>query len=290
MKPEPKYRLIAIDLDGTLLCPKGQVSGRVKAAIHQAVRGGFQVCFATGRSYKESRRIIESVEHFDCAVFVTGAIVVDTSCHKVVHRRLMDAELARQVCAFLEEKKQTVLALQDSPASEHDYLVTAGTPLNQATQSWITVTDSTIKRASDLAVHDHKHTLRVGIVAEPGQADQYRLGLLEHFGDRIACNGLTVQSHRMQVLEVFEPAVNKWAGVQHVASRHGILAEQVVAIGDDVNDVPMIERAGLGVAMGNAPPQVRQAAQRVIGHNSQDGLAEFLEELIEEHGAAVAAR
>ena len=81
MKAEPKYRLIAIDLDGTLLCPKGKVTDRVKAAVHDALRSGFLICFATGRSYKESRRIIESVEHFDCAVFVTGAIVVDTSCH-----------------------------------------------------------------------------------------------------------------------------------------------------------------------------------------------------------------
>ena len=77
--------------------------------------------------------------------------------------------------------------------------------------------------------------------------------------------------------------MNKWKGVLHAAARHGVLPEQIVAIGDDINDLPMMLNAGLGVAMGNAKPEVQAAAKRVIKTNGEDGLAEFLEELIEEH-------
>jgi hydroxymethylpyrimidine pyrophosphatase-like HAD family hydrolase len=83
----------------------------------------------------------------------------------------------------------------------------------------------------------------------------------------------------MRVLEVFDPAVNKWQGVLHVAGRHGILPGAIVAVGDDVNDLAMIRAAALGVAMGNAPEHVRAQAKRVIGNNGQDGLAAFLEEI-----------
>jgi hydroxymethylpyrimidine pyrophosphatase-like HAD family hydrolase len=85
------------------------------------------------------------------------------------------------------------------------------------------------------------------------------------------------------VLEVFDPAVNKWEGVLHVARLHGIEPGQIVAIGDDVNDVPMIRNAGLGVAMGNAKPEVLEVAKLVIRRNDEDGLADFLNELLDEH-------
>jgi hydroxymethylpyrimidine pyrophosphatase-like HAD family hydrolase len=92
-----------------------------------------------------------------------------------------------------------------------------------------------------------------------------------------------VPAYGVEVLEVFDPAVNKWKGVLHVAARHGIRPEQIVAIGDDVNDLPMIRQAGLGVAMGNSRSEVRAAARLVIKSNQEDGLAEFLEELVETH-------
>ena len=85
----------------------------------------------------------------------------------------------------------------------------------------------------------------------------------------------------IEVLEIFDPSVNKWEGILHVARRHNISAEQIIAIGDDMNDLHMIENAGLGVAMGNARPAVQAIAKRVIGTNREEGLAVFLEEIVE---------
>src|SRR5690242_2957717 len=73
-----RFRLVVIDLDGTLLTPAGQVTARVKAAIHRALGAGLLVCFATGRNWTESRDILEALEHYPTAVFVGGAMVVDT--------------------------------------------------------------------------------------------------------------------------------------------------------------------------------------------------------------------
>ena len=70
----PQYRMIAIDLDGTLLSPDGRVTPRTKTAVHGALAAGMLVCFATGRNMTESQMVLDAVAHYDTAVFVGGAI------------------------------------------------------------------------------------------------------------------------------------------------------------------------------------------------------------------------
>ncbi|MGA2231749.1 MAG: HAD hydrolase family protein [Tepidisphaeraceae bacterium] len=281
------YAMIGIDLDGTLLSTNGRVTPRTRGAIHNAVAAGMVVCFATGRSWRESCLILDESGHFADAVFVTGAIVADTRGGRTLRRRLMGPELARQVSAFFEKRRQTVLALQDSPQPDVDYLVTEAAELNVATQLWIKMTRTGIRRHGGLALapelgkpHTHENTVRISIVADAGDVDMCMTGLAEEFGPKVACHCLVVPSSGLRVLEVFEPAVNKWDGLMHVADANGITAERIIAVGDDVNDLPMIRNAGLGIAMANAPAEVRAAADRVIGPNGEDGLAVFLEELL----------
>jgi hypothetical protein len=107
--------------------------------------------------------------------------------------------------------------------------------------------------------------------------------LEEIFGNRIVFHSIAVMSFGVDVLEVFDPEVSKWQGLLHVASAHKINPADIIAIGDDVNDIPMVKNAGLGVAMGNARPELKAVARRIIGPNSEDGLARFLEELVIKH-------
>ncbi len=279
----PVYRMIAIDLDGTLLSPTGAVTPRSKAAVQRALRAGLLVCFATGRNWTESRTVLDAVAHYDSAVFVGGAMVIDTKQGVTLHRTMMQPRLAADVCRVLEDDGQAALALQDTGIAGIDYLVTGNVPLNDATRQWMDVTSAVVHRAGRLADHAHEHTIRVGIVAPGPEVARVKQALLDRFDRRIVCQSLFVPAYDVEVLEVFDPAVNKWQGVLHVAARHGIDASEIIAIGDDVNDVPMVKNAGLGVAMGNARPEVRAVAKRVIGSNEDEGLARFLEELVAEH-------
>jgi Cof subfamily protein (haloacid dehalogenase superfamily) len=275
------YRMIAIDLDGTLLSPKGEVTPRAKAAIHRALSAGYLVCFATGRNWTESRTVIEAVEHYGSAVFVGGAMVIDTEKQVTLHRSLMGPDLARDVCAFLETQGQTVMALQDTQTAGVDYLVGGEAELNAPTAHWMRVTAATTHRVATLGTHPHEHTVRVGIVAPTDETRRVRDEMTQRFEGRIVCHSLYVPAYSVEVLEVFDPAVNKWEGILHVARHHGIDPSQIIAIGDDVNDVPMLKNAGLGVAMGNARPEALAVARKVIGANADEGLAAFLEELVE---------
>ena len=275
--------MIAIDLDGTLLSPTGEVTKRAKDAVHQALNAGLLVCFATGRNWTESRMVVEAVEHYATAVFAGGAMVVDTERNRTLHRMMMDPGLAAELSAHFEAEGHAVLALQDTDAAGVDYLVTGEAELNDATTMWMRVTNAKIRRVARLGDYDHAHTIRVGIVAAQDACRRTSRTLEERFAGRIVQHGLYVPAYGVEVLEVFDAAVNKWQGILHVARHHGIEPGEIIAIGDDVNDIPMLTSAGLGVAMGNARPEIQAMAKRVIGSNAEEGLARFLEELVAGH-------
>jgi len=283
------FRMIAIDLDGTLLSPIGKVTSRTKNAIHRARAHGLKICFATGRNLTESRSVLKDVDHHDAAVFVGGAMVIDPATNLTMHRTLLPHQLAADLCEALEARGHAVLALQDTYAAGVDYFVSHDFPLNAATDHWLKVTSATVKRLPRLTGVRHEHTIRIGIVAPRGEATELQKELIERFGDRIFSLVLKVPAAGVDVLEVFDASVNKWAGVMTIAKRHGIEAKQIIAVGDDVNDVPMFKHAGLALAMGQASDEVKQQAHRVIASNHDDGLAQFLEDFVASHAAIEAA-
>src|SRR5262245_29161709 len=133
MGADKSYRMIAIDLDGTLLSHEGKVTDRTKSAIHGCLSAGMLVCFATGRNWTESKTVLDTVAHHAHAVFAGGAMVIDTSKEVTLHRTGVDGALAREICAALEEAGHAVLALQDTESAGVDYLISDETPLNDET-------------------------------------------------------------------------------------------------------------------------------------------------------------
>jgi Cof subfamily protein (haloacid dehalogenase superfamily) len=283
------YRMIAIDLDGTLLAPDGAVPPRARAAIHAALDAGLLVCFATGRNWTESKAILDTVGHHSTAVFVSGAMVIDARHEVTLHRTMMHPPLAREICAMLEDLGHSVLALQDTHKSGGvDYLATAGKQPNEAERLWREVTQTIVHEVPSLANWDHQNTIRIGVVAPSDDVRRALDELNQRFGDRVVSHCISVPAYGVDVMEIFDPAVNKWEGILHVARMHAVEPAEIVAVGDDVNDLPMLRNAGLGVAMGNARPEIRAAAARVIGRNDEDGLAIFLEQLVADHSVVPA--
>lgn len=276
-----KYRMIAIDLDGTLLSPRGVVSERTKVAVRRALDAGLLVCFATGRNWTESKLVLEAVEHYSTAVFAGGAMIVDTEKELVLHRTNMDPRLAAEVCGFIESRGLAALALQDNTATGVDYLTSEQIELDPITEAWMLAMDTAMHRIDGLGSHAHDHTIRVGTIGKREMITQLQADLIATFGERVMCQRIEIPRAQLDVLEVFDPAVNKWQGILLVAERHGVAPEQIIAIGDDVNDLTMIQNAGLGVAMGNAKQEVLAIADRVVGTNADEGLAAFLDELVD---------
>lgn len=275
-------KMLALDLDGTVLGPNGRVSERTRMAIRSAINAGVFVCFATGRTYGESRDVLAATEHYDLGVYVGGATVVDGATGETVYVHRMQPQLAAELCGFLESANCAVMALQDRVAAGIDYLVTDGLPLQPAFVDWMRIMQSTHRKVprGQLELSDHGNTIRISIAENAQAMSALREKLDAKFGQRIISHTIFVPAYGVEVLEIFDPAVTKWSGVQRVAKMRQIADDQIVAVGDDVNDIPMLKSAGLGVAMGNAKPHIQAIAKRVIGTNAEDGLAQFVEEML----------
>lgn len=275
------YRLIAIDLDGTLLNHEGKVSEANKLAIRAAIEAGFIVCFATGRNYYESMGVIDEVGHYDAAVFVGGASVVDTRHGETIHRQLMEETLATEVCGILAKYDLSPIVLQDRETAGVDFLYSQET-VPQVVKDWHHRHDARVRHVDDLTTADHSHTMRISTMGPAPLISSAEAALEAKFGERLFDYRVMLGATGAELLEIFDPSVNKWAGIQHVARERGIGREEIVAVGDDFNDIHMIRHAGLGVAMGNARDEIKAMADRVIGSHEHDGLAAFINELIEQ--------
>ncbi|MBW2715537.1 MAG: HAD hydrolase family protein, partial [Deltaproteobacteria bacterium] len=102
----------------------------------------------------------------------------------------------------------------------------------------------------------------------------------EEFGDRIRTHTLINKSYQGLILEFLSPLSGKWAALEAVAAETGVKPEEIIAVGDDTNDIEMIRNAGLGIAMGNAAPAVKQAADRVVRSNAEGGVVEAIEKVL----------
>ncbi|MBC7782616.1 MAG: Cof-type HAD-IIB family hydrolase [Burkholderiales bacterium] len=279
--------LFGIDLDGTLLSPTGLIADRTRLAIRAILDAGHRVAFATGRNYTEASKIFDIVEHRDLVVLVSGALVVDAKSGKTVHRAAMDPILAGELCGAIERHGHAAVAYVDRHHMGFDYLVSEGRIVHEALSSWMSLSDQRLERRSEMARQDHSHTLRVSTVLDVKAAAELKAAIMLEFGKRTYVHGVLVMSQGVEIVEMFDPHVNKWLGLKYVADFYGIAPDRIITFGDDQNDLPMIRHAAFGVAMGNARVEVKQIAKRVIGTNAEDGLAVYLEQWLRDPEAAM---
>ncbi len=270
--------LFGIDLDGTLLDPRGQVSNRTMRAVHAILSAGHKVSFATGRNYIEARKIFDIVEHRDLVVLASGALVVNAADGKTFHRSAMDPVLASELCQSIEQLGHAAVAFVDRHYMGFDYLVSDGRFVHTALSSWLELSGQRMERRVEMHKQDHSHTLRVSTILETRASAELKSAVMQEYGKRAYVHGILIPQEGVEIVEMFDPHVNKWLGLKHVADHYGIPHDRIVTFGDDQNDLPMIRLSKCGVAMGNARAELKAVAKRVIGTNAEDGLAAFLEE------------
>jgi hydroxymethylpyrimidine pyrophosphatase-like HAD family hydrolase len=133
-----------------------------------------------------------------------------------------------------------------------------------------------VVQAPPTASLDQPDVLRINAVLDAEDVQQIIPPLQEQFQDRLTLHGIVAPNYGVYFLEAFAVGVDKWSAVKYIAQGLGIGPGKVAAIGDDINDLPMIVGAGLGIAMPDASQSVRQQADRI----AQAGLAEVLRDLL----------
>ncbi|NOG53500.1 MAG: HAD family phosphatase [Planctomycetes bacterium] len=292
LKSRCGYDLVAVDLDGTLFDRDGHISKRNLAAVARAREAGVHVVVCTGRSLSEAAGSLDPLQIDGPVITAGGAMTVDAVSGRTMLRADMPDELVVRLTRFLcGRSDHAVLLLKDRFETGVDYLVVGDGLLDPASEWWFANMPVVVERVGEIGDDPYAgHTVRVGLV-KPARAMAgvvRELGTV--FGNEVflhhfpalkgAEDGPGRLDQSVHLLEVFSPETNKWSAVAGLAGQYGIPTSRVAAIGDEHNDLAMIDGAGLGIAMGNAIESIKHAAQRVTDDNEHDGVATALERIL----------
>lgn len=282
-------KLVAIDLDGTLLRSDGSICAPSAEAIMGAAERGVQVILASGRAPRKVLPIAEALGLTSWIICHNGAVIFDPVTKQTIANETMPPILARKVVELSRKiapsvaigvdvdgrtytetaKKRTLAAVAPGSAT------TAGTAKGEAgklsgdTQS----IEASGMNESNGALADalNRPVTKVMMIGEEHLLGGIQMGLQQHLADHV---GFSL-SH-LKLLQVVRGDIDKAVALQKVAEHYGIAQSSVMTIGDAPNDIGMLKWAGLGIAMGNAWTDVRQAAHFVVANNDNGGVAEAI--------------
>lgn len=261
-----KIRLIAIDLDDTLLKNDLIISDRAKLAIQQAVDKGVAVTLATGRMYRSA--LPYAVElGLDLPLITYQGALVKYADGREIHHLPIPLATAREIINYLLPYGYHVNIYIDDELYVHK-----DSPLGQHYANYVKVT---VNPVEDLLTALTREPTKILILEKEKDLTKVVADLKENFKDMIE-----VTKSKSYFVEITHARATKGTALKKLAESIGINREQVMAIGDSLNDLDMIKYAGWGVAMDNALPEVKAAARYVTKSNEDDGVAEAIEKLV----------
>jgi HAD superfamily hydrolase (TIGR01484 family) len=263
-------RLVATDVDGTLLDPDDRVTPRAAAVIGRLVAAGVGFVLVTGRPPRWIPPVIAQLDVARLAVCANGAVLYDAVDDRVLWSRTLTPDtLVKLAEATAEVLPGSGLAVERVGASAEDSSVAQFVAEPDYVHAWANADHTPAERA-DLLTHPAVKML----ARAPGLSSDAMVAMLTPVVGHLA--DLTF-SHPRGLVEMSPPGVTKATGLAEVARRLGLSPDDVVAFGDMPNDLEMLRWAGHGVAMGNAHPALRDVADEVTATNADDGLAVVLE-------------
>lgn len=278
--PRPAVDLLAVDLDGTLLTKAGKIPPRNREALHRAHEAGVKVVLCTGRSYSETRPVIEQLGlALDATVTVGGALITDVATGRTLHSSPMPREFADELLAWYQSREYTVLWLHDASTVGFDGYVVNGRNRHAAIQIWLDWSPCSMREAG-APPPDAPEPLRLAVVDNLAALRDVSRDLAAAFGERHTHHVIDVPAYRFTVVETFAPNVDKWQGILQLCERWGIDPTRTAAIGDDVNDLPMLRAAAVSAAPANAKPEALAAARLVVCENDEGAVADFCERVL----------
>ena len=280
-EPELPIRLVALDIDGTLIGDDLLLRDRTLAAVRAARRRGVAVSLVTGRMSTSAIKFARELGLTEPIVAYQGALIRelrregDDRLGRLIHHRPLAADVAREVVTWsraaglephVNHLERFVIQADDPRAEDYSAFLGSRAELVPDLLAWLR----------------HPVSMLLAVGAEPID-DAGLSDLRARFAGRAA---VTISHPRF--LEFLAPGVSKADGVRRLARRAGVPMSQVLAIGDQYNDLEMLAAVGHGAAMPSAPRPVRAAARYVAPPLAEEGAAQLIERLVLASPAAAA--
>jgi Cof subfamily protein (haloacid dehalogenase superfamily) len=268
------YRLLAVNIDGTLLQSNGRLNKSTKEAIDYVHQKGVHVALVTSRNYHSAKKVAKALKINPMIVAQQGAFV-GASMEKPIMVKRISEELTAELVQMLEKTTCQILLIHEKYSLGNR----VNLPENLLGKSVMYLNDQNIYAQnyvddiSEELIDQPMAPTKMDIIFPEKNARNDMLKLIKEMFPEV-----DVLLHPGHKLTIVPKGVSKWSGVLYLADHLEVKRTEIVSIGDGLDDMEMIAGSGLGVAMGNADEEVRKVAKWVTRSNDQDGVAYMLRE------------
>ncbi len=281
-------RLLALDLDGTLLNSLGEVSEHNCRAIAEARAAGVRVALVTGRRFRDARPLALKLGLDVPVVAHNGALTKHARTLETVNASLLPLGTAREVLRVGRAHRADPLVSDDAEGAGvlvYDHLRDAAGPVAEYIKWSRRIHGDEAERAilNVPSLEDYLDHAPIHITFSGSYANIERLSIVfdRELGASVKLMTTLYPQINFGLVDVIHPDVSKGTGLAAVAAEHNLSPAEVMAVGDNHNDVEMLEFAGTRVAVSNAEPRVLELAGiNVTGSNDEDGVAAAIEKFI----------
>lgn len=285
MHARPRWRYLLVDMDGTLLDSRGEITPRSRAALHRAVGAGITLVLASGRTYPSLMRVGAALDLPFHIIANGGAVGLTPGLEAVSYVNLLaPATWPRIAEALLAEGLSAVVFSHRHPEPPLFYVQSrSGHP---HFESYIGRHAANCREVGDLPGTEIPSVVEVAALGAGPEFEAASARVMARMNGASRSHSMVLFLSRQygKITEFFHADTSKWRAFLGMFPEAAAHAERVIAIGDEANDDEMIAGAGLGIAMGNATDTLKALADRVTASNDEDGLAQALEPLLEELG------
>ncbi|WCK56214.1 Cof-type HAD-IIB family hydrolase [Aneurinibacillus sp. Ricciae_BoGa-3] len=266
------YKMIAIDLDDTLLNDDLMISPGTVKAIQEAVKQGVVVTIATGRMFPAARPFARQLGLNVPLITYQGALIKDMEEKHVMYERLVSPDISRRLIEIAREKNLHIQVYQD------DILYTPSE--NDRIREYVTISKVPYTVEPNLERLADRGFTKVLFFEDPDYLETLQGELTKEFGARAH-----VTKSKAYFLEIMHPEANKGLALLHLAKQLNISQSEIIGIGDSYNDLDLLNCAGLGIAMGNAVDEVKEKADYVSLTNNNEGVRHVIQKFILQAGS-----
>ena len=288
------YKLVAIDLDGTMLNQYGIITEKTKKAISKAQEKGVEVMIASGRAITSVKRFSKEINSNKYFISGNGAITYDIKNNKILYENILSKTKALKIIKICEENsiyynvytENGIIAKNLSYNTLYYYKDNLTKPDENRTH--INIVENVYdyfeqreEKILKIMICDEHKTVFNSIVRKLKELSEIEVLEVSHMSRKIIKQGTDEIALEYFYTEVSAKDVDKWNALEEIIGLMNISKEEVVTIGDNANDLKMITNAGLGVAMGESTPYVKQSADIIAPTNDEDGVAIILNKIFD---------
>jgi len=276
-----RYRILALDLDGTALDPAGDLTDDVRDAVAAARASGLRVVLCTGRRFRTALPVAQGLSLSGAIVVNNGVLVKDLASGRTLSHRYLSDGVSAEILALVREVGSPLVYV-DAYEKRIDILIEDHGRAHPFQREYLEDNTDFTRVVGDLENTGRDDVIMMSTMGDEATLRALRSRAERGLGGRVRMHSLINKNYRGQILEFLAPGTGKWPTLLRIAADEGIDPRQIAAVGDDDNDIEMIRGAGLGIAMGNAVDSAKAAADHVTRSNAEGGVVEAIERVLEE--------